>query len=98
MGLVNAVVPQDRLDEEVDQWCEELMAKSPSCLKILKATFRSVYDPLREGSLRDWIGEFAPDFFKSGEALEGKNAFLERRDPSYRQYPRKGGVYKAKEA
>jgi 1,4-dihydroxy-2-naphthoyl-CoA synthase len=48
--------------------------------------------------LRDWIGEFAPDFFKGGEALEGKNAFLERREPSYRQYPRKGGVYKAKEA
>ena len=97
MGLVNAVVPPDKLDEEVDRWCEELMAKSPSCLKILKATFRSVYDPLREGSRRNWVQEFAPDFFKTGEADEGKNAFLERREPDYRQYPRAGGVYKAKE-
>jgi 2-ketocyclohexanecarboxyl-CoA hydrolase len=97
MGLVNAVVPQEKLDEEVDQWCRELMAKSPACLKILKATFRSVYDPLREGSRRDWVGEFAPDFFKSGEANEGKNAFLERRDPDYGRYPRRGGVYKARE-
>jgi len=97
MGLVNAVVPLDRLDEEVDRWCEELMAKSPSCLKILKATFRSVYDPLREGSLRNWVGEFAPDFFTSGEADEGKRAFLERREPDYSRYPRKGGVYRPKE-
>ncbi len=94
MGLVNAVVPMDQLDEEVDRWCRDLLAKSPSCLKILKANFRSVYDPLREASLRDWIGEFAPDFFKSGEADEGKNAFLERREPDYRLFPRKGGLYK----
>jgi 1,4-dihydroxy-2-naphthoyl-CoA synthase len=56
-----------------------------------------VYDPLREGSLRNWVGEFAPDFFTSGEADEGKRAFLERREPNYRQYPRKGGVYRPKE-
>ena len=87
MGLVNAVVPTDKLDEEVDQWCRELMAKSPSCLKILKANFRSVYDPLREGSLRNWVDEFAPDFFQSGEADEGKNAFLERREPDYSPVP-----------
>jgi dihydroxynaphthoic acid synthetase len=97
MGLANAVVPPGKLDEEVDRWCEELMNRSPSCLKILKATFRSVYDPLRKGSRRNWVGEFAPDFFKTGEADEGKNAFLERREPDYRQYPRAGGVYKAKE-
>ncbi len=97
MGLVNVVVPLDKLDEEVDKWCEELMNRSPSCLKILKATFRSVYDPLRRGSRRDWVGDFAPDFFQTGEADEGKNAFLERREPDYRKYPRTGGVYKAKE-
>ena len=48
MGLVNVVVPPDKLDEEVDKWCRELLAKSPSCLKILKASFRSLYDPLRQ--------------------------------------------------
>jgi len=88
MGLVNTVVPHDKLDEEVDRWCEELLAKSPSCLKILKASFRTLYQPLRETSRRDWVGEIAPDFYKSGEADEGKDAFLNRREPDFSRYPR----------
>lgn len=87
MGLVNAVVPHEKLDEEVDRWCEELMAKSPSCLKILKASFREVYRPLREAR-RDWVAEIAPQFFHSGEGDEGKNAFLERREPDFSRFPR----------
>ena len=99
VGLLDrhSSVPLDKLDEEVDKWCEELLAKSPSCLKILKATFRSVYDPLRKASRRNWVQEFAPDFFRTGEADEGKNAFLERREPNYGQYPRTAGLYKVKE-
>ena len=88
MGLINAAVPHDRLDEEVDTWCSELMKRSPSCLKILKASFRTVYEPLREASRRDWVGEIAPDFYRSGEADEGKKAFLERREPDFSPYPR----------
>lgn len=88
MGLVNAVVAHDSLDEEVDRWCEELMKKSPSCLKILKASFRTVYEPLRQASRRDWVKDLAPDFFASGEADEGKNAFLERREPDFSRFPR----------
>ncbi len=88
MGLVNTVVPYDKLDEEVDKWCQELMSKSPSCLKILKATFLAEYEPLRQSSDRDWVGEIAPDFFRSGEADEGKNAFAERREPDFSKYPR----------
>lgn len=88
MGLVNAVVPHDQLDAEVDRWCEELLQKSPSCLRILKASFRTVLDPLREASQRDWVADFAPDFYNTGEADEGKNAFLERRDPDFSKYPR----------
>jgi dihydroxynaphthoic acid synthetase len=87
MGLVNAVVPLDRLDDEVDRWCTELLQKSPSCLKILKASFRTVYERLREDT-RDWVGELAPDFYASGEADEGKNAFLERREPDFARFPR----------
>ena len=87
MGLVNAVVPHEQLDEEVDRWCTELMQKSPSCLKILKASFREVFQPLREPS-RNWVREIAPDFFQSGEADEGKNAFLERREPDFSRFPR----------
>jgi 2-ketocyclohexanecarboxyl-CoA hydrolase len=93
MGLVNAVVPHDKLDDEVDQWCRELMEKSPSCLKILKATFRDLYQPLRRQTSRNYVAEIAPDFFSSGEADEGKNAFLERRDSDFSPYPRTAGIY-----
>ena len=86
MGLVNAVVPAGQLDAEVDRWCEELLRKSPSCLKILKASFRTLYQPLRQS--RDWVAEVAPDFYKTGEADEGKNAFLERREPDFSRFPR----------
>jgi 2-ketocyclohexanecarboxyl-CoA hydrolase len=88
MGLVNAVVPHAQLDEEVDRWCTELLQKSPSCLKILKASFREVFQPLRESSRRNWVREISPDFYGSGEADEGKNAFLERREPDFSRYPR----------
>ena len=88
MGLVNTVVPHDRLDEEVDSWCAELLQKSPSCLKILKASFREVFQPLRQTSVRNWVREIAPDFYASGEADEGKTAFLERREPDFSRYPR----------
>lgn len=87
MGLVNVVVPADRLDDEVDQWCQELLQKSPSCLKILKASFKTVYEPLLQAR-RDWVQELAPDFFASGEADEGKTAFLERREPDFSRFPR----------
>ena len=93
MGLVNTVVPHHKLDEEVDQWCRELMQKSPSCLKILKATFRDLYQPLRRQASRNYVAEIAPDFFRSGEADEGKNAFLERREPDFSPFPRTAGVY-----
>ena len=88
MGLVNVVVPHDQLDEEVDKWCQELMQKSPTCLKILKASFRTLYEPLRQASRRNWVQETTPEFFRSGEADEGKNAFLERREPDFSRYPR----------
>ena len=87
MGLVNAVVPHDKLDTEVDRWCEELMRKSPSCLKVLKASFREVFMPLRQPG-RNWVKEVAPDFYKTGEADEGKNAFLERRESDFSRFPR----------
>jgi dihydroxynaphthoic acid synthetase len=87
MGLVNTVVPHEQLDAEVDRWCDELMQKSPACLKILKASFREVFQPLRQPR-RDWVSEIAPDFYASGEPDEGKNAFLERREPDFSRFPR----------
>jgi len=75
----------------------QVMNLSPSCLRIATASFHDLYDDLRRRSRRDWSGEFAPDFFHTGEADEGKNAFLDRREPDYARYPRLPGIYTSKE-
>lgn len=85
MGLVNTVVPMAKLDEEVDKWCREVLALSPSCLKILKASFEAEYDYLR-GSGSNLQRMIAPNFFESGEGLEGATAFLERRPPDFSRF------------
>ena len=82
-GLVNAVVPADRLDEEVRRWCDDLLALSPTCLKILKASFRRIMDWTE---LDDVVNEVAPDYFETGEQLEGAKAFLEKRRPDFSRW------------
>ena len=81
-GLANAVVPMAQLDEEVQTWCNELLALSPTCLKILKATFDDEYLGLRQHR-RHYVREINPDFFSSGEQMEGANAFMEKRRPNF---------------
>ncbi len=49
-------------------------------------------------SRREWVADFAPDFFPSGEADEGKNAFPESREPDFSKYPRTAGIYVSKES
>lgn len=86
-GLINKHVPHERLDEEIDEWSADLMKKSGSCLRILKATFDTVYDPVKQPDRR-WVEEIAPNFYASGEAAEGQQAFLEKRPPDFTKYPR----------
>ncbi len=87
MGLVNAVVPMEKLDEEVDKWCQEILSMSPTCLKILKASFESEIDYMRHDPL-SYQRMLAPDYFKTGEALEGQMAFLEKRKPDFSKFRR----------
>lgn len=82
-GLINAVVPKEELDAEVARWCTDLLAASPTCLKILKQTFRNVIDRTETG---DIVKAIAPDYFKSGEQQEGAQAFLEKRKPDFRRW------------
>ena len=81
MGLVNAVVPFDRLEAEVDQWCEELLAVSPGCLEILKATFDQELDQFQDMGVIS--GAMYPDWFDSPEGKEGGQAFLGKRKPRF---------------
>lgn len=82
MGLVNAVVPLEKLDEEVDSWCERILAHSPECISILKATFDSVFDYL-DGSLGRFQNLISPDFFDGMDVREAQSAFFEKRKPNF---------------
>ena len=83
MGLVNKVVPLERLEEEVDRWCEELLAVSPGCLESLKAAFDQEMDGYAEMGI--YSSQMYPDWFDAPEGKEGANAFTAqpRRRPAY---------------
>jgi naphthoate synthase len=87
MGLVNTVVPLDRLEEETVGWCREMLALSPFALRLLKASFNADEDGLTG------IQQLAHDanllFYMSEEAQEGRDAYVQRRDPDFARFPRR---------
>ncbi len=84
-GLVNSVVPMAELDKEVAKWCDELLAVSPTCLKVYKASFIEEFEDLMgQGDLlRRWL---VPPNFRETEQREGTSAFLEKRRPDYSRF------------
>jgi dihydroxynaphthoic acid synthetase len=86
-GLINSVVPDAELDAEVERWCAELLAKSPTVLALLKRSFDDAVLSIREQQDRFKIRELLnPDFFDSGEQQEGAAAFLEKREPDFSKF------------
>jgi len=87
MGLVNTVVPLDRLEEETVAWCREMLALSPFALRMLKASFNAAEDGLAG------IQQLAHDanllFYASDEAREGREAYKEKRAPDFSKFPRR---------
>jgi naphthoate synthase len=87
MGLVNAVVPLDRLEQETVGWCREMLAMSPFALRLLKASFNADEDGLAG------IQQLAHDtnllFYMSEEAQEGRDAYLQKRRPDFSNFPRR---------
>lgn len=82
MGLVNAVVPDDRLDEEVDRWCAEILEKSPTALAIAKRSFNLDSDNIRGIA---GLGMYALKlFYDTDESKEGVAAFKQKRKPDFR--------------
>ena len=87
MGLVNTVVPLERLEEETVGWCREMLFLSPFALRLLKASFNADEDGLAG------IQQLAHDanllFYMSEEAQEGRNAYVEKRKPDFSKFPRR---------
>jgi naphthoate synthase len=87
MGLVNTVVPLEKLEEETVQWCREMLALSPFALRLMKASFNAAEDGLAG------IQQLAHDanllFYASDEAREGRGAYKEKRKPDFSRFPRR---------
>lgn len=86
MGLVNAVVPDDALDAEVDSWCAELVQRSPTAIAIAKRSFNADSENIRG------IGALGMQalalYYESEESKEGGRALAEKRNPDFRKYLR----------
>jgi naphthoate synthase len=87
MGLVNAVVPVDRLEEETVGWARELLAKSPLALRMLKGALNAVTDGA--AGMQQFAGDATLLYYMSEEAQEGRDAFREKRNPDFARFPRR---------
>lgn len=86
MGLVNTVVPYEQLEDETVQWCEEMLSKSPTALRFLKAAMNADTDGL--AGLQQMAGDATLLYYTTDEAKEGRDAFKEKRKPDFDQFPR----------
>jgi naphthoate synthase len=86
MGLVNAVVPLARLEEETVAWCREILQMSPLALRCLKAAFNAETDG--QAGIQELAGNATLLYYMTQEAQEGRNAYVERRSPDYRKFRR----------
>jgi len=86
MGMVNAVVPHDKLEETAYQWAQEILQKSPTATKMVKFAFNLIDDGLVGQQV--FAGEATRLAYMTDEAEEGKNAFLEKRKPNWEKFKR----------
>ncbi|HEY4254994.1 MAG TPA: 1,4-dihydroxy-2-naphthoyl-CoA synthase [Chlamydiales bacterium] len=85
MGLINAIVPYEKLEETTLQWCREMLAHSPIAIRCLKASLNADCDG--QAGLQELAGNATMLFYMTEEGQEGKNAFLEKRAPDYARFP-----------
>jgi len=87
MGLVNTVVPLERLEEETVSWCREMLELSPLALRMLKASFNAADDGL--AGIQQLAGDATLLFYMSEEAQEGRDAYVEGRPPDFSKFPKR---------
>ncbi|MBL0743744.1 1,4-dihydroxy-2-naphthoyl-CoA synthase [Chryseolinea lacunae] len=86
MGLVNKVVPLEKLEETYVEWAQKIISKSPLAIRMLKSSFNAELDG--QAGIQELAGNATLLYYLSDEAKEGKNAFLEKRDPDWSKYPK----------
>lgn len=86
MGMVNAVVPHDELEATAFQWAQEILTKSPTAVKMAKFAFNLIDDGLVGQQV--YAGEATRLLYMTKEANEGRDAFLEKRNPNFTQFPK----------
>ena len=87
MGLVNTVVPLERLEEETVAWCREMLELSPFALRLLKASFNASEDGL--AGLQQLAHDANLLFYASEEAREGRDAYRDKRRPDFGKFPKR---------
>ena len=85
MGLVNTVVPIDQLEAEGVTWANEILSKSPVAIRFLKAAMNADMDG--QTGLQVLAGDSTMLFYMTDEGTEGKNSFLEKRQPDFHKFP-----------
>ncbi len=86
MGLVNTVVPFDQLEDKTVEWARKIQEKSPLALRMLKTAFNAELDG--QAGLQEFAGNATLLYYLSDEANEGKEAFLEKRNPDFHKFPK----------
>jgi naphthoate synthase len=87
MGLVNTVVPLERLEEETVTWAREMLERSPLALRMLKGALNAVTDGA--AGMQQFAGDATMLFYMSEEAQEGRDAFKDKRRPDFARFPRR---------
>ena len=87
MGMVNRVVPLDRLEEEGVDWAREILSKSPIAIRMVKAAINAAADGL--AGQQQLAGDATMLFYMSEEAQEGRNAFNDKRPPDFSKFPKR---------
>jgi len=86
MGLVNKVVPLEQLEETYVAWAKKILQKSPLAIRMLKCSFNAELDG--QAGIQELAGNATLLYYLSDEAKEGKNAFLEKREPDFSKFPK----------
>ncbi|KAF3431248.1 hypothetical protein FNV43_RR25978 [Rhamnella rubrinervis] len=87
MGLVNTVVPLEKLEQETVKWCREILRNSPTAIRVLKSALNAVDDG--HAGLQELGGNATLIFYGTEEGNEGKSAYMQHRRPDFSKFPRR---------